>query len=164
MEDFLYALRNFDGIGYYLTAILCVVLIMAILGFLMERAQLREEKLILAKTDENSKKQKNTSSPLLNSNMQSDDSSVLNNSMTPVNGVIDFTIPSNTSMTNTNSSTSASSVSTETSVENVASNGVTSNSSVNNVTEEVLNSEVPPVLELNSSELENNVLTNSDIK
>lgn len=150
MEDFLYALRDFDGIGYYLTAILCVVLIMAIIGFLMERVRLREEHLLLAKEDEISKKKENVTSTLTDLHMQSDIRSVLDNSVTPVNGIIDFTVHSNSSMTNTNTSSNTSSATTATSVENVE--------------EDVLNSETLPVLELNSSDYEKNNISSSDIK
>ena len=40
MEDFLYAIRGFDGFFYYVFAIICIILIMAIIGYLMERDQL----------------------------------------------------------------------------------------------------------------------------
>ena len=43
MDTFLYALRSFDGPFYYITAVLCVIFIMAIIGFLMERSLKMEE-------------------------------------------------------------------------------------------------------------------------
>ncbi len=61
MMDFLYALRSFDGFWYYLTAIICVILIMAVLGFLMERSQMMAEKEM---EDELSSKEDST--PLMN--------------------------------------------------------------------------------------------------
>lgn len=47
MDTFLYAIRSFDGPLYYITAILCVIFIMAIIGFLMERSLKEEEKAAL---------------------------------------------------------------------------------------------------------------------
>lgn len=51
MDTFLYALRSFDGPLYYITAVICVIFIMAIIGFLMERSLKMEEAEALKKSD-----------------------------------------------------------------------------------------------------------------
>lgn len=50
--DFLYALRAFDGFWYYFTAVLCIIFMMAIIGFLMERYQIQKEKDALSSLDD----------------------------------------------------------------------------------------------------------------
>ncbi len=63
MEDLLYALRDFDGFWYYVTALVCVILIMAIIGFLMERSELQKQEVDLPKEEKGKKEEIPSSTP-----------------------------------------------------------------------------------------------------
>ncbi len=63
MEDFLYALRSFDGFWYYVTALVCVILIMAIIGFLMERSELQKQEVDLPKEEKGTKDETASTTP-----------------------------------------------------------------------------------------------------
>ena len=82
--DFFYMIRSFDGFWYYLTAVVCVVLIMAIIGFLMERSQVQAEAELMQNNDLSS-----------NLGMNPDSSEMLPETIAPVlQGVVDFSAPS----------------------------------------------------------------------
>ena len=82
--EFFYMIRSFDGFWYYLTAVVCVVLIMAIIGFLMERSQVQAEAELMQNNDLSS-----------NLGMNPDSSEMLPETIAPVlQGVVDFSAPS----------------------------------------------------------------------